>query len=174
MKSRICLRDGSLVGSIDRFRGGRDGGDERGGRGGLGVRGGRAMSRTKRAYRSWLSLLPRRLIVEWVTALSRRDWQATQVRTPGKASRRFWGIGSPQSSHSSALSPDGVRARARRIASFTVSSIWSCPAPPPVHPPAIFYSSKPQRLKCVRASSEEQDRDGTRRPERPRRRGSRS
>src|SRR6185312_11869868 len=76
-------------------------------------------------HRSWLSLLPRRLMVEWTTRLSRSDWHATQVRTPGSASRRFLGIGSPQSSHSSALSPLGVSARARRIASFTVSSIWS-------------------------------------------------
>src|SRR5205814_5347991 len=40
--------------------------------------------------RSWLSLLPRRLMVEWVTTLSRTDWQAMQVRTPGSASRRFF------------------------------------------------------------------------------------
>src|SRR4051812_49042742 len=33
-------------------------------------------------HRSWLSLLPRRLMVVWVTALSRSAWQATQVRTP--------------------------------------------------------------------------------------------
>src|SRR5881397_3454447 len=76
-------------------------------------------------------------MVECVTALSRTDWQETQVRTPGNASRRFLGIGSPQSSHSSALSPLGVSARARRIASFTVSSIWSCTAPSRVHPPAM-------------------------------------
>ena len=30
-------------------------------------------------------------MVECVTALSRTDWQATQVRTPGSASRRFFG-----------------------------------------------------------------------------------
>jgi hypothetical protein len=48
-----------------------------------------------------------------MTALSRVDWQATHVRTPGSASRRFLGIGSPQSSHSSALSPVGVSAGAK-------------------------------------------------------------
>jgi len=52
-------------------------------------------------------------MVEWTTALSRSAWQATQVRTPGSASRRFFGIGSPQSSHSVALSPFGVSARAK-------------------------------------------------------------
>src|SRR6185369_13043091 len=92
-------------------------------------------------YRSWLSLLPRRLMVECTTALSRSDWQATQVRTPGSASRRFFGIGSPQSSHSSALSPLGVSARARRIASFTVSSICCSTAPSRVHPPAMIFSN---------------------------------
>ena len=40
-------------------------------------------------------MLPRRLIVEWTTRLSRSDWQAMHVRTPGSASRRFFGIGSP-------------------------------------------------------------------------------
>jgi hypothetical protein len=50
----------------------------------------------------------------------------------------FFGIGSPQSSHSSALSPDGVRARARRTASFTVSSICCSTAPSRVHPPAMM------------------------------------
>src|SRR3954454_23533926 len=114
MKSRICLRVGRPVARLpDWLRGGRDGRDERGGRGGLGVRGGRAMSRPKRAYRSWLSLLPRRLMVEWVTALSRVDWQATQVPTPGSPSPPFFGTAPPQSSHSSALAPVGVSARAR-------------------------------------------------------------
>src|SRR6476469_8265845 len=70
-------------------------------------------------------------------ALSRSDWQAMQVRTPGSASRRFFGIDSPQSSHSSELSPLGVSARARRIASFTVSSICCSTAPSRVHPPAM-------------------------------------
>jgi hypothetical protein len=52
-------------------------------------------------------------MVEWTTALSRSVWQATQVRTPGSASRRFFGIGSPQSSHSSALSPGSPGAQDR-------------------------------------------------------------
>jgi hypothetical protein len=74
-------------------------------------------------FRSWLSLLPRRLMPEKLGFRSRSAWQATQVRTPGNAMRLFSGIGSPQSSHSVALSPDGMRARAASTASFTVSSI---------------------------------------------------
>src|SRR5205085_5145936 len=97
--------------------------------------------------RSWLSLLPRRLMVEWTTLLSRVDWQAIQVRTPGRASRRFFGIGSPQSSHSSALSPFGVSARARSTASFTVSSICCSTAPSRVHPPPIFVSNPSLRWR---------------------------
>src|SRR5206468_9278759 len=80
-------------------------------------------------------------MVECLTVLSRTDWQAMQVRTPGIASRRFFGIGSPQSSHSSALSPWGVSARARSTASFTVSSICCSTAPSRVHPPAMATSS---------------------------------
>ena len=74
-------------------------------------------------YRNWLSLLPRRLIWEWTTVLSRAPWDGTHVRTPGSASRRRIGINSPQSSQCSSPSPAGIRARAPRTASFTVSSI---------------------------------------------------
>jgi hypothetical protein len=89
----------------------------------------RAWRRSDRAdgrphvYRSWLSLLPRRLNPERAGDRSRSLWQATQVRTPGSASRRRSGIGSPHSSQCSALSPAGMRDRAKETAFFTVSSI---------------------------------------------------
>jgi len=54
-------------------------------------------------YRNWLSLLPRRLIIERCTNASRADWQLMHVRTPGRAARRRSGMSSPQSSQYSAL-----------------------------------------------------------------------
>ena len=62
-------------------------------------------------------------MVEWRHAPSRPDWQATQVRTPGMATRRFSGSARRIVALLSAYPPWGVSARARNTASFTVSSI---------------------------------------------------
>lgn len=91
---------------------------------GLGLLGAQCRrARRTPGQRSWLSLLPRRLIPPRTTAASRADWQGTQVRVPGRARRRASGIRSPQSSQYSVPSPAGMRARAPSTASFTVSSI---------------------------------------------------
>ena len=62
--------------------------------------------------RSWLSLLPRRLMPapECRASESRSDWQDTQVRVPGSAWRRRSGMISPQSSRYSALAAEPARA----------------------------------------------------------------
>lgn len=92
---------------------------------GFGLLGAQCRRRRRRtaAQRSWLSLLPRRLMPPRTTAASRADWHGTQVRVPGRARRRRSGIRSPQSSQYSVPSPAGIRARAPSTASFTVSSI---------------------------------------------------
>jgi hypothetical protein len=94
-------------------------------------------SQSRELQRSWLSLLPRRLMPEITTRLSRPDWQFTQVVTPGRAARRRSGISSPHSTQFSVPSPAGRRARALRTPSVTVSSIWSRTAPSWAQPVAI-------------------------------------
>ena len=77
-------------------------------------------------YRSWLSLLPLRLIpLARVFRFSWADWQSIQSRTPGIALRRASGIGAPHSSHFVALSPTVSWLRARSISSSTLASICS-------------------------------------------------
>lgn len=72
--------------------------------------------------RSWLSLLPRRLNPEAI-GLSRPLWQPTQVRTPGIARRRPFGMSPPHTPQNGSPSPLGILARAAITAFATVSSI---------------------------------------------------
>ena len=74
-------------------------------------------------YLSWLSLLPLRLNPIITGRRSRADWHWMQVLTPGRTRRRARGISSPHASQWVSLSPVGMRARALRTPSMTVSSI---------------------------------------------------